>query len=114
VFTAAGPSSGDALSLAAERGAFVIGADEDESAVAPAAVIASVRVRADVVVSRLLTARSGGRLISGVYEFGVADGSIDLYLNPALASRVPPAVIARLSAAVDAFRAGTLSVESPQ
>ncbi len=114
VFAAAGVSSRDAIALAAERKAFVIGADEDASHLAPQAVIASVRVRADVVVGRLLAARARGEMISGIYEFGAGDGSIDLYLNPALAPQVPPAVVARVAAATEAFRSGTLSLESPR
>jgi hypothetical protein len=114
VFAAAGPAARDAMALAAERSAFVIGADEDESSLAPGVVIASVRVRADVVVGRLLAARSNGDLTAGIYEFGAGDGSIDLYLNPALATRVPSAVVSRIDAATEAFRSGTLSLESPR
>jgi basic membrane protein A and related proteins len=114
VFAAAGPAARDAMALAGDRGAFVIGVDEDQSSVAPSAVIASVRVRADVVVGRLLAARARGELIAGIYEFGAGDGSIDLYLNPALAGRVPPPVVERLDAAAAAFRTGTLNLESPR
>lgn len=112
VFQAVGPAGADAIGVAADRDRFVIGVDIDQSALAPDVVIASVRIRADVVAARFMRAAGDGEIEGGIYEFGVADGAIDLIYNPALEGVVPASARDRIDQAIEAIRSGELRMET--
>lgn len=112
VFQAANPAGADAISVAADRDRFVIGVDIDQSAIAPDAVIASVRIRADFVIEEFMRAAGTGEVAGGIYEFGVAEGAIDLLYNPALERAMSDTVRDRIDQAVMAIRSGDIRLET--
>jgi basic membrane protein A and related proteins len=112
VFQAAGPAGADAIAVAADRDRFVIGVDVDQAALAPDVVIASIRLRADIAATRFMRAAGNGEIEGGIYEFGVADGAIDLIYNPVLEGVVPASARDRLDQAIEAIRSGDLRMET--
>ena len=89
-------------------GVYAIGANADQTELAPENVLGSVILdlpRAFLMVAREIQA---GGFEPRVVEFGLAGGVTRWEVNPALASRIPPALEARIRAAADSIRAGTL------
>ena len=89
-------------------GAYIFGANADQSALAPERVVGSAVI--DLPHAFLLVARElqAGKLESKVHTFGL-ESRVVLYVpNPALDSLVTPALRARLAAASDSIVAGTL------
>jgi basic membrane lipoprotein Med (substrate-binding protein (PBP1-ABC) superfamily) len=95
---------------ARETGVLAIGANRDQNAVAPDVIVASATL--DVPRALLLVANKvkTGTFTPGVMYFGVADGVVDLIINPAMAGRVDERLVARINAARDSIIAGTLRV----
>ncbi len=93
-------------------GVLAIGANRDQNAVAPDVIVASATL--DVPHALLAVARQvkEGRFRAGAMFLGIRDGVVDLAVNPALASRVPAPLRARIAAARDSIVAGTLRVPS--
>ena len=94
-------------------GVYVLGANADQSALAPDRVVGSAVI--DLPHSFRLVARE---LASRTFrperkEFGLRSGVIRYQPNPALADVVPKAVRARISAAADSISAGTLHAVAP-
>ena len=91
-------------------GVLALGANKDQNAVAPDVILASATL--DVPHALLMVARrvKQGDWRPGVLFLGIRDGVVDLAINPQLASRVPPALRARIGAARDSIVAGTLRV----
>ncbi len=87
------------------RNVFVFGANSDQNAVAPEVVIASVVI--DLPHAFLMVAREvrEGRFRSRVLSLGTSDDVTRLVLNPALASRITPA----LRATLDSVQRGIIS-----
>lgn len=86
----------------------VFGANSDQSALAPEQVPGSAVI--DLPRAFLLVARQvlGGTFTPKVETFGLESGVVRFDLNPAWASRIPPALAARVKAAADSIAAGTL------
>ncbi|MGH7560768.1 MAG: BMP family protein [Gemmatimonadales bacterium] len=85
-------------------GVFVIGANADQSALAPDNVIGSVVLdlpRAFLAVAREV---QSGRFTPRMQEFGLAGGVTRWEVNPRLAGRIPPELAARVAAAADSIR----------
>ena len=93
-------------------GVLALGANKDQNAVAPDVIVASATL--DVPHALLVTARTvkEGRFHPAVEFLGIKDGVVDFVPNPALASRVPATLLARIRAARDSIIAGTLRVPS--
>lgn len=93
-------------------GVLAIGANRDQNGVASDVIVASATL--DVPHALLAVARQvkEGRFHAGVMFLGIKDGVVDLVVNPALATRVPAALRARIAAARDSIVAGTLRVPS--
>jgi simple sugar transport system substrate-binding protein/basic membrane protein A len=87
---------------------YAIGANADQTALAPASVIGSVILdlpRAFLAVTREV---HESRFVPRVEAFGLAGGVTRWEVNPALADRIPPAVRAAVRGAADSIIAGTL------
>ena len=86
----------------------VYGANADQSALAPERVVASAVL--DLPRAFLLVAREvqGGRWTPRAESFGLASGVVRYEWHPGAASRVGAEVKARVEAAADSIRAGTL------
>lgn len=87
---------------------YAIGANADQTALAPASVIGSVILdlpRAFLAVTREVYE---ARFVPRVEAFGLAGGVTRWEVNPALADRISPAVRAAVRAAADSIVAGTL------
>lgn len=90
--------------------AYAFGANADQSALAPERVVGSVVIdlpRAFLAIAREV---QGGNFQPKVENFGLAGGIIRYDPNPALLSRVPAELQARVRAAGDSIVAGTLKV----
>jgi basic membrane lipoprotein Med (substrate-binding protein (PBP1-ABC) superfamily) len=89
-------------------GVYAIGANADQTALAPASVIGSVILdlpRAFLAVTREVRE---ARFVPRVEAFGLAGGVTRWEVNPALADRIAPEVQAAVRAAADSIIAGTL------
>jgi len=87
---------------------YAIGANADQTALAPASVIGSVILdlpRAFLAVTREVRE---ARFVPRVEAFGLAGGVTRWEVNPALADRISPEVHAKVRAAADSIVAGTL------
>jgi basic membrane lipoprotein Med (substrate-binding protein (PBP1-ABC) superfamily) len=87
---------------------YAIGANADQTALAPASVIGSVILdlpRAFLAVTREV---HESRFVPRVEAFGLAGGVTRWEENPALADRISPAVRAAVRGAADSIIAGTL------
>jgi basic membrane lipoprotein Med (substrate-binding protein (PBP1-ABC) superfamily) len=89
-------------------GVYVFGANADQSSLAPERVVGSAII--DLPRAFLLVAREvkDGTFEPKVEDFGLASGVVRYQANPALDSKVPPALAARVKAAADSIAAGTL------
>jgi basic membrane protein A len=89
---------------------YAFGANADQSALAPDRVLGSVVIdlpRAFLAIAREV---KGGSFSPRIESFGLAGGVLRYEPNPALASRIPPALNARVKAAADSIVKGTLTV----
>ncbi|HEU4698289.1 MAG TPA: BMP family protein [Gemmatimonadales bacterium] len=89
-------------------GVYIFGANADQTALAPGRVVGSAVL--DLPRAFLLVARevAAGQFTPKVESFGLASGVVRYEPNPALDAVVPPALAARVRAAADSIRAGTL------
>lgn len=90
------------------RGVYAFGANADQSVLAPDHVLGSVVIdlpRAFLAIAREV---KEGKFSPRVETFGLAGGVLRYEPNPALASRVPPDLLALVAAAKDSILAGTL------
>lgn len=91
-------------------GVYAIGANADQSALAPDHVLGSVVIdlpRAFLAIAREV---KGGNFQPRVETFGLAGGVLRYDPNPALLNQIPAALAARLKAAEDSIVARTLKV----
>jgi basic membrane lipoprotein Med (substrate-binding protein (PBP1-ABC) superfamily) len=94
-------------------GVYVIGANADQTEVAPDRVLGSAVI--DLPHSFLLVARevAAGTFKAEPKTFGLRNGVIRYQPNPALVSRVPARIRSHLAAAADSIAAGTLHATAP-
>lgn len=90
-------------------GRWVIGANADQSSLAPERVLGSAVL--DLPHAFLLVARrvEDGSWRPEVLQFGLASEVVQWVANPAVDSITPPDLDARVAAAADSIRAGTLN-----
>jgi basic membrane protein A and related proteins len=91
---------------------YAIGANADQSALAPQNILGSVVIalpRAFLAIAREV---KGGNFKPKVEAFGLAGGVVRYDPNPVLAGRVPAELDARVRAASDSIIAGTLRVRA--
>jgi basic membrane lipoprotein Med (substrate-binding protein (PBP1-ABC) superfamily) len=94
-------------------GVYVIGANADQTEVAPDRVLGSAVI--DLPHSFLLVARE---VVAATFKaepktFGLRSGVIRYQPNPALGSRVPAGIRSHVAAAADSIAAGTLHATAP-
>lgn len=89
--------------------AIIVGANQDQSALAPTQVPGSAVI--DLPRAFLLVGREvlGGTFTPKVEEFGLKDGVVRYEVNPQFATPIPAELQARVDAAADSIRAGTLN-----
>lgn len=92
---------------------YVVGANKDQTDLAPDRVLGSVII--DLPRAFLFVAREvqEGRFVPKEEMFDLASGVLSWKPNPALDSLLPPGFAARLQAAADSIRAGTLIPDAP-
>jgi basic membrane lipoprotein Med (substrate-binding protein (PBP1-ABC) superfamily) len=94
-------------------GVYVIGANENQTKLAPTHVLGSAVL--DLPRAFLLVAREvkSGQFTPKVEAFGLRSGVVRYEANPALDSLVPVSLKARVKAAADSIAAGTLEPAAP-
>ena len=93
-------------------GVYAVGANADQSALAPGNVLGSVVIdlpRAFLAIAREVKA---GNFAPKIESFGLAGGVVRYDPNPVLRDSVPATLEARVKAAADSIVAGTLKVGS--
>ncbi|MGR4064446.1 MAG: BMP family lipoprotein [Vulcanimicrobiaceae bacterium] len=104
VYTAAGKAGLGAIEAVKVRsGAYVIGVDSDQDALAPGKILTSMVKKVDVAVFDVARALQTGKPLSGHIEFGLKDGAIGLtdfaYTRAAIGPR-RLAALARIERAI--------------
>lgn len=100
---------------AAQAGkAYAFGANKNQNDVAPEVVLASAVI--DIPHAFLTVARQvkDHTFVAQIERMGMKEGVVSLQLNPALADRIPPDVKARVDAAQQAIREGSLVVPTAE
>ena len=94
-------------------GVYAFGANADQTSLAPERVLGSAII--DLPRAFLLVAREvrEGRFRPQVESFGLKSGVVRYQANPALESRIPAALKARVRAAAESIAAGTLKAAPP-
>jgi basic membrane protein A len=95
------------------EGAYIFGANADQSSLAPERVVGSAVI--DLAHAFLLVAREArdSSLRLEAKSFGLAGDVLQYVPNPALATLVPPALVTHIAAAADSIAAGTLNPLGP-
>lgn len=104
---AAGPG---VFQAAAERGIYAFGSNRVQHEVAPKAVLASAVIDIPTAFLQVARAVKDGTFRARVIEETMAEGTISVAYNPALASVIAPAVRADVDAVEAAVRGRTLAV----
>lgn len=91
-------------------GAYVFGANADQSALAPDQVVGSVVIDLPRAFLALARQVKDGSFAPKVESFGLAGGVLRYEPNPRLADRLPAALSSQVKAASDSIVAGTLKV----
>jgi basic membrane lipoprotein Med (substrate-binding protein (PBP1-ABC) superfamily) len=99
---------------AKDKGVYTFGANKDQNAVAPEAVIASAVADIPSAFVQVAQEVKAGTFIGRIEKKGIRDGVVSLVMNPALLSAVPQDVQARLVAAKAAIVNGTLQVPTAE
>lgn len=99
------------VQAAREKGVWAIGANSDQSAVAPDTVLASAVISIPDAFLEVAREVFEHRFVGRVIREGLANGVVRLALNPRLAGRIPAEVKARLAAAEKEIVSGELKVE---
>ncbi|MEO8228070.1 MAG: BMP family protein [Gemmatimonadota bacterium] len=89
-------------------GVYVFGANADQTHLAPDRVLGSAVI--DLPQAFMLVAREvkEGRFTSRIESFGIESGVVRYVANPALAGKLSAALAARVAAAADSLKAGSL------
>lgn len=92
VYQAAGGTGIGVIEAAKEQGKFAIGVDQDQSYLAPEAVITSALKAVDTAVFNLCKDASEGNLVGGDHLFTLADGGVDIATTELLTEEAVAAV----------------------
>jgi basic membrane protein A len=99
------PAGVAALKAAQEKGVLAIGFIRDQHAIAPKAVISSVKIDFNQVYDRIAAMANGGKWKGGFLRMGLSQSAVGLAPYHGLADRVTPKMQARL----DKIRADLIS-----
>ncbi|MGB4826433.1 MAG: BMP family ABC transporter substrate-binding protein [Paracoccaceae bacterium] len=105
IYHIAGGTGIGVIEAAKERGAFAIGVDTDQDALAPGHVLTSMIKRGDVAVERIVKDYAAGNFPAGkTIDLGLAEGAVGLSDMQYTKDIVPADIMAK----VDAAKAGIL------
>lgn len=104
-----GPTLGS-IEAAKEAGGYATGYVGDMSALGPDVVLSSIVWDMGQIFSAIEQETADGSFAAPYYQFGVAEGALDIVLNPALAEQVPAEAIAAIDTARAAIKDGSLEV----
>jgi basic membrane lipoprotein Med (substrate-binding protein (PBP1-ABC) superfamily) len=90
--------------------AWAIGMNRDQNDVAPDVTLGSAVIRIPEAFLETAELWQAGELGGAPIYAGAADRVVDFVVNPAVRDRLPPELLARMRAADDSIRAGTLEV----
>lgn len=105
-----GPTLGT-IEAAMDSGGFATGYVGDMSELGPDVVVSSIVWNMKPIFSAMSRETADGSFNAPFYRFGVADGALDIVINPHLAEKVPAEAIAAVDEARAAIRDGSLAVE---
>ena len=95
------------------KGALAFGCNRDQAGKAPDVIVASAVGDTAALLLELAKETQSGTFRGGVRTFGLAEGSLRIAFNPALAARVPDAARTAIDDAARRIRSGELVVSSP-
>ncbi len=95
---------------AKEHGVYAFGTNRDQSEVAPDTVLGSAVISIPQAFLEIAREVKEKRFVGRVVAEGLSNGTVSFVLNPKLADRVPPEVLARVAAAERDIRSGALRV----
>ncbi len=104
-----GPTLGS-IEAAREAGAYATGYVGDMSELAPDVVLSSIVWNMTPIFQAISDETAAGTFNGPFYRFGVAEGALDVIINPNLADQVPAEATEALEAARQAIIAGDLEV----
>ncbi len=92
------------------RAVWALGMNNDQNDVAPDVILGSAVIRIPQAFLETARAWQAGELRGAPIYAGMADGVIDLVLNPNLASKVPDGLVEAIDSARERIRSGELDV----
>ncbi|MBM4014628.1 MAG: BMP family ABC transporter substrate-binding protein [Planctomycetes bacterium] len=95
------------------KGALAFGCNRDQAGKAPDVIVASAVGDTAALLLELAKETQSGTFRGGVRTFGLAEGSLRVAFNPALAARVPAAARTAIDDAARRIRSGELVVSAP-
>ena len=104
-----GPTLGS-IEAAKESGGYATGYVGDMAALGPDVVLSSIVWDMGQIFDAIQTETADGAFNAPYYQFGVAEGALDIVLNPALADKVPAEAITAIDTARAAIKDGSLEV----
>jgi simple sugar transport system substrate-binding protein/basic membrane protein A len=104
-----GPTLGS-IEAAKARGGYATGYVGDMSKLAPDVVASSIVWNMQPIFNRMYDETTKGTFNAPFYRFGVAEGALDIAINPALASKVPPEAKTAIDKARADIKSGALKV----
>lgn len=104
-----GPTLGS-IEAAKESGGYATGYVGDMAALGPDVVLSSIVWNMGQIFDAIEKETADGSFNAPYYKFGVAEGALDIVLNPALAENVPAEAITAIDTARAAIKDGSLEV----
>lgn len=104
-----GPTLGS-IEAAKEAGGYATGYVGDMSALGPDVVLSSIVWDMGQIFSAIEQETAAGSFDAPYYQFGVAEGALDIVLNPALTEQIPAEAVAAIDTARAAIKDGSLEV----
>ncbi|MCB0195470.1 MAG: BMP family protein [Anaerolineae bacterium] len=104
-----GPTLGS-IEAAKEAGGYATGYVGDMAELAPDVVLSSIVWDMGPIFSTMVDEIAGGSFTGTFYRFGIADGALDIAINPALTNQVPAEALTAIEAAKAAIQDGSLEV----
>ncbi len=97
------------FAAARERNVLTFGANANQNDIAPEHIIGSVYIDLPKALMSVARDVQGGTFTSTIYQFGLRANVVSLVINPRLADRIPPALLARVDSVGNAIREGRFS-----
>lgn len=104
-----GPTLGS-IEAAKETSGYTTGYVGDMSELGPDVVLSSIVWDMGQIFDAIVTETAAGSFNAPYYKFGVAEGALDIVINPALADQVPDAALTAIDSARAAIKDGSLEV----